>query len=127
VDIALSKSEVAGKLEDSVLTYKTPLLYDDECGKLFINGIEIEVYERDSSDAHMRVSEKLCFQKRKGVAELSLGIPYVHSLWIHSDKPLYALVTSKLCVETDKRRVYVPLELFTVSDESEGVFDLKKG
>lgn len=127
VDIALSKSEVADKLEDSVLTYKTPLLYDDECGKLFISGIEIEVYERDSSDAHMRVSEKLCFQKRKGVAELALGIPYVHSLWIHSDKPLYALVTSKLCVETDKRRVYVPLELSTVSDESEGVFDLKKG
>lgn len=65
VDIALSKSEVGGKLEDSVLTYKTPLLYDDECGKLFINGIEIEVYERDSSDAHMRVSEKLCFQKKR--------------------------------------------------------------
>lgn len=127
VDIALSKSEVADKLEDSVLTYKTPLLYDDECGKLFINGIEIEVYERDSSDAHMRVSEKLCFQKRKGVAELALGIPYVHSLWIHSDKPLYALVTSKLCVETDKRRVYVPLELSTVRAESDGVVDLKRG
>lgn len=126
VDIALSKSEVGGKLEDSVLTYKTPLLYDDECGKLFINGIEIEVYERDSSDAHMRVSEKLCFQKKKGVAELALGIPYVHSLWIHSDKPLYALVTSKLCVETGKRRVYVPLELSTVSAESDGVVDLKK-
>lgn len=127
VDIALSKSEVADKLADSVLTYKTPLLYDDECGKLFINGIEIEVYERDSSDAHMRVSEKLCFQKKKGVAELALGIPYVHSLWIHSDKSLYALVTSKLCVETDKRRVYVPLELSTVSAESGGVVDLKKG
>lgn len=129
VDIALSKSEVADKLEDSVLTYKTPLLYDDddECGKLFINGIEIEVYERDSSDAHMRVSEKLCFQKKKGVAELALGIPYVHSLLVHSEKSLYALVTSKLCMETDRKRVYVPLELFTVSDESEGVFDLKKG
>lgn len=127
VDIALSKSEVAGKLEDSVLTYKTPLLYDDECGKLFINGIEIEVYERDSSDAHMRVSEKLCFQKKKSVAELALGIPYVHSLWIHSDKSLYALVTSKLCVETDKRRVYVPLELSTASADSDGVVDLKKG
>ena len=122
VDIALSKSDVGGKLEDSVLTYKTPLLYDDECGKLFINGIEIEVYERDSSDGHMRVSEKLCFQKKKNMAELAIGIPYVHS-----EKPLYALVTSKLCMETDRKRVYVPLELFTVSDESEGVFDLKKG
>lgn len=30
-------------------------------------------------------------------------------------------------METDRKRVYVPLELFTVSDESEGVFDLKKG
>nr|DAS80291.1 MAG TPA: hypothetical protein [Caudoviricetes sp.] len=127
VDIALSKSEVGGKLEDSVLTSKTPLLYDDECGKLFINGIEIEVYERDSSDAHMRVSEKLCFQKKKNMAELAIGIPYVHSLLVHSEKPLYALVTSKLCMETDRKRVYVPLELFTVSDESEGVFDLKKG
>ena len=127
VDIALSKSEVADNLEDSVLTYKNPLLYDDECGKLFINGIEIEVYERDSSDVHMRVSEKLCFQKKKGVAELALGIPSVHSLWIHSDKPLYALVTSKLCIETDKRRVYVPLELSTVSAESDGVVDIRKG
>ena len=127
VDIALSKSEVADKLEDSVLTYKTPLLYDDECVELFINGIEIEVYERNSSDAHMRVSEKLHFQKEENMAELAIGIPYVHSLWVHSDKSLYALVTSKLCMETDKESVYVPLELSTVSAESDGVVDLKKG
>lgn len=127
VDIALSKSEVAGKLDDSVPTYKTPRLYNNKAGNLFINGIEIEVYERDSSDAHMRVSEKLCFQKKKNMAELAIGVPYVHSLLVHSEKPLYALVTSKLCMETDRKRVYVPLELFTVSDKSDGVVDLKKG
>lgn len=128
VDIALSKSEVGGKLEDSVPTYKIPRLYNSKVGNLFINGIAVEVYEMGSSDAHMCVSEKLCFHKQEErMAELALGVPYVHSLWVHSSKPLCALVTSKLCMETDRKRVYVPLELFTVSDESEGVFDLKKG
>ena len=130
VDIALSKSEVAGKLEDSVPTYKTPRLYNNKAGNLFINGIEIEVYERDSSDAHMRVSEKLCFHKQEeSMAELALGIPYVHSLWIHSEKSLYALVTAKLYARrgTDEESVCALFELSTVRAESDGVVDLKRG
>lgn len=131
VDIALSKSEVGGKLEDSVPTYKIPRLYNSKAGNLFINGIAVEVYEMDSSDAHMCVSEKLCFHKQEEhMAELALGVPYVHSLWVHSSKLLCALITAKLYARRgsgDDEAVCVLLELSTVSAESDGVVDLKKG
>lgn len=134
VDIALSKSEVGGKLEDSIPIYKPPRLYTDKAGNTFISGLEIEVYERESSASHMRVSEKLCFHKQEdSMAELALGLPYVHSLWVHSEKPLYALVTAKLYArrgvgsDNNEETAYALLELSKVSDESNGVIDLKKG
>lgn len=132
VDIALSKSEKVGELGDSVPTYGIPRLYCEEAGNLFISGIEIEVYEKFLvSDAQMRVSEKLCFTKKdaSGV-ELVTGVPYVHSLWVHSDKPLYALVTAKLVARREgygDEVLYALFELSKVGAESEGVFDLKKG
>ena len=132
VDIALSKSEVEDELDNGVPTYETPRLYSDLAGNLFINGIEIEVYEKDLPlGAHMRVSEKLCFHKQEeSRAELALGIPYVHSLWVHSEKSLYALITAKLAVRRvgyNDEALYALFELSKVGGESEGVIDLEKG
>ena len=79
----------------------------------------------------MRVSEKLCFHKQEeSMAELAIGIPYVHSLWVHSEKPLYALITAKFYARRgsgDDEAVCVLLELSTVSAESDGLVDLRKG
>lgn len=85
---------------------------------------------REILHAHMRVSEKLCFHKQEeSMAELALGIPYVHSLWIHSEKSLYALVTAKLYARrgTDEESVCALFELSTVRAESDGVIELRKG
>ena len=134
MDIALSKSEneKVGELGDSIPTYGIPRLYCGELGNSFISGIEIEVYEKFLvSDAQMHVSEKLCFNKKdKSGVELVTGVPYVHSLWVHSEKPLYALVTAKLAVMREGRgdeALYTLFELSKVSAESEGLIDLKKG
>jgi hypothetical protein len=127
VDIALLKSLAEKQSEVGIIPrYSVPFL-KDSTGNLSIDSIEVEVYEMDSSsDAHMRVSEKICIHDREArKVYLALGLPYVHSLWVHSDKPLYAIVTAKLFVAHDNH-FQMPFELSTIC-EGAGVTDIRKG
>jgi hypothetical protein len=131
VDIALSKYRDTGALKDaSVPRYTVTNLHKEYDGNLCLDRIEIEVYEMDSvSDAIMRVSENVCFRERDTrKVDLALGTPYTHSLWVHSKKPLYALVKAKLfVVHGDGNNLSIPLELCKVCAGDYGEVDIRKG
>lgn len=127
VDIAVSKSRAENQSEiEGIPRFDVDFIGESK-GNLSIDSIEVEVYEvASSSDAHMRVSEKICFHDRDArMVYLVLGLPYVHSLWVHSDKPLYAIVTAKLFVAHDNH-FQMPFELSTIC-EGAGVTDIRKG
>lgn len=131
VSIALSKYADTEALKDaSVPRYTVTNLCKEYAGNLCLDRIEIEVYERDSaSDAITCVSENVCFRERDNrKVDLALGIPYTHSLWVNSEKPLYALVKAKLfVVHGDGNTLSIPLELCTVCTGDCGEVDIRKG
>lgn len=124
-------SDAGALKDDSVPRYVVTNLCGEDRGNLCLDRIEIEVYEKNSvSDEIMLVSEKLYFRGRDNqTVDLALGIPYVHSLWVHSDKLIYTLVTAKLFVlhEGYSTSLSIPLELSTMCKGSYEQFDIRKG